>query len=260
MDINGILGIALTYAAFYYGVPALRESFSVYVDVNSFILVFGGTVSATLLSTSWKEFKAILVVFKQLVFKPKKLDPKVAVSLLVKISELSQTQSKQSLVKEGEGVGDGFLEHGLGLVGAGLDRAFIEKALETDINEIKRRHDSVISKVRTMGTFAPMFGMVGTVIGVTQVLQNVTDIDTIVSGMSLALLTTLYGLILSTVIFIPTANKLKGKSAKELVTKEIIVQGILSILDKEIPLKVEKYLMAFLETKAKTEQKGKKGK
>ena len=87
------------------------------------------------------------------------------------------------------------------------------------------------------------------------VLQNVTDIDTIVSGMSLALLTTLYGLILSSVVFIPISNKLRGMSADELITKEIMMQGVLAIMDKEIPLKVEKYLMAYVESKAKKKKK-----
>ncbi|MFT5170870.1 MAG: chemotaxis protein MotA, partial [Candidatus Marinamargulisbacteria bacterium] len=217
----------------------------------SFTFVFGGTIASTLLSTSFKRFKSVLSVFKQLIIKPKKLEPSAAVRELVRISEVAQSSSKQALSSEGQGIGDGFLGYAMEMVGAGLDRDFIERALMTDISEVKRRHEQVSSTVRSMGTYAPMFGMTGTVIGVTQVLQNVTDIDTIVAGMSLALLTTLYGLILSSVIFIPSASKLKGMSNSELITKQIIMEGVLAIMDKEIPLKVEKYLNAFLEQKAK---------
>ena len=239
MDINLIFGLFTMFCAFYFGVPALKESIQVFLDPTSFTLVFAGTVGATLMSTSFKEIKGVLYVFRQMIIKSKSVKPIKAVEILVHISELAQTQSKQSLATEGTGVGDG------------LDRDFIQKALETDISEVKQRHDATIGKVRGMGTFAPMFGMTGTVMGVTMVLQNVTDIDTIVSGMSLALLTTLYGLILSSVVFIPISNKLRGMSADELITKEIMMQGVLAIMDKEIPLKVEKYLMAYVESKAK---------
>jgi chemotaxis protein MotA len=257
MDINLLFGIIVGAIAFLVGVPVLRTEYITYVDPNSFILVFCGTIASTLLSTSFQEFKGILTVLKQLIIKPKKLEPLDAVTKLVKVSEAAQRVSKQALVEEGKDVGDGFLERGLSLVAAGLDRDFVQRTLETDIIEIQRRHGSMCTMVRTMGTFAPMFGMTGTVMGVTQVLQNVTDIDTIVSGMSLALLTTLYGLIISALIFIPAANKLKNISAREILTKQIIMEGILAIIDKEIPLKVEKYLQAFLATKEKIKKKAK---
>ncbi|MFC1754197.1 motility protein A [Thermoproteota archaeon] len=255
MDIMIILGLIVAAIAFYFGVPDLRMDLHTYLQSNSFILVFFGTVASTMLCTSLKEFRNILTVFKQLIFKPKRLEPKDAVKKLVEIAELAQRTSKQALAAEGKGIGDGFMERALGLVGAGLDKEFIRKTLETDIYEIQRRHGDLINTVRTMGTFAPMFGLTGTVLGIVQVLKNVTDIDNIVAGMSLALLTTLYGLILSALFFIPISNKLRGISAREALTKEIITEGILSIMDKEIPLKVEQYLTSYLETKLRKSEK-----
>ena len=83
------------------------------------------------------------------------------------------------------------------------------------------------------------------------VLKNVSDIDNIVSGMGLALLTTLYGLFFSSIVFIPFSNKLKQLSDQEILSKEIIREGVAMILDKEIPLKVEKYLTSFLHSSKK---------
>ena len=134
------------------------------------------------------------------------------------------------------------------MVAAGLDKEFVLDALYTDIDELRNRHSKKISAVRTMGSFAPMFGMAGTVIGVIQVLKNVTDIENIVAGMALALLTTLYGLIFTSILFIPLANKLQALSEEEVLSKQIISQGTEMVLDKEIPLKVEKYLTAYLES------------
>jgi len=249
MDIMVILGFIAACGSFYYGVPELRTDYMLYLQPASFILVFGGTISSTLMSTSLGEFKNILKIFKHLIFKQKAIDELEAIHILVSVSEKSQTASKQDLTLTGKPIGDGFINRSLHLVASGLDKPFILRTLETDIQEIERRHVKFINIIRTMGAYAPMFGMIGTVMGVTQVLKNVTDISNIVAGMSLALLTTLYGIVLSSVFFIPLANKLKAQSAKEIMTKEMITEGIMMILDKEIPLKVEKYLTAYLESK-----------
>jgi chemotaxis protein MotA len=251
MDIMIILGLIGAAISFYVGMPSLLTEYGTYLQVNSFVFVLGGTLCSIMISTSLTEFKTIFILFKQLIFKPKRLAPKAVVIKLVKIAEIAQGSNKQNLVKEGVGIGDGFLERALVLVAEGLDAEFIKRTLETDIEEMHARHGAMISMVRSMGSFAPMFGMMGTVMGVTQVLKNVTDIDTIVSGMSLALLTTLYGLILSSILFIPLTNKLRNITARETLSKVIITEGILMILDKEIPLKVEKYLSAYLPGKEK---------
>lgn len=251
MDIMVLLGLLLALISFYFGVPNLRSELFLYFQLDSLFLVLGGTIASTMISTSVKQFRSILTVFGYLVFRRKRLEPRQAVEILVRISEKAQSSNRQALSTEARGVDDGFLYRALSLVGDGLDRDFIKQTLETDISEIERRHTQVSNMVRTMGNFAPMFGMIGTVLGVTKVLQNVTDVENIVAGMSLALLTTLYGLILSTLLFIPSANKLKGMTAREVLTKEIITEGVLMIFDKEIPLKVEKYLMAYLASKFK---------
>ena len=251
MDLSLILGFIIAFCAFFFGVEELRNDFGLYIQFGSFILVIGGTIASTMISSSMKEVKKLIAAFKQIVVKPKKIQPFEAVSILVNISQKAQAVSKQELAREGIGIGDGFLERALSMVAAGLDKEFIRRTLQTDIDEIQRRHMLVASKVRTMGTFAPMFGMTGTVLGVIQVLKNVTDITNIVSGMSLALLTTLYGLVLSSVVFIPLSFRLKGASSRELLTKEIIMEGTMAILDKEIPLKVEKHLTSYLEGKFK---------
>jgi chemotaxis protein MotA len=254
MDIGILLGVILAAASIMIGAPDVREDIGVYLELNSFILVFGGTIASTLISIRLVDFKNLFTLFKKVMFNKSALKPAEAVEILVKVSEASQTSSRQALTKLGENKGDGFLTRALNLVGTGLDQEFINRTLVTDITEIRRRHISMNSMVKMMGTYAPMFGMAGTVIGVVQVLKNVTDIDNIVSGMAMALLTTLYGLFLNSVIFTPLSSKLKIQSDKEMLVKEIIREGIWMIMDKEIPLKVEKYLMAYLDRK---EQNGK---
>ena len=156
----------------------------------------------------------------------------------------------------------GFWIVALRMMGAGLDREFVRTALETDIEEMQKRHYKFINVISSMGNFAPMFGMMGTVMGVMLVLQNITDIDSVVSGMALALLTTMYGLILSSVLFIPISHKLKSLTTHDTLVKQIIMKGILAIMDDLIPLKVEKLLIAYLseEVKAKKAKKNERRK
>ncbi|RAP32955.1 hypothetical protein DID80_08365 [Candidatus Marinamargulisbacteria bacterium SCGC AAA071-K20] len=256
MEFNVFAGILIAIVSILIGAPDMRTDIGVYLNLEAFIMVLGGTFASSLISSSFKEFKYMGAALKTVV-KNNQITPVEAVRKLVEISEEAQRSSRQNIVKTAEGVGDGYLKRGLQLVAAGLEKEFIDRALFTDINEINKRHTKYISKIRTMGSFAPMFGMAGTVIGVIQVLKNVTDIENIVSGMALALLTTLYGLFMTSILFLPLANKLKENSQKEIVTKQIIREGILMIYDKEIPLKVEKYLMAFLKSTEKENDKSK---
>lgn len=256
MEFNVFVGIVIAIAAILIGAPDMRQDIGVYLNMEAFVMVLGGTFASTLISSSFSDFKNLSKALKATLF-GKQLRPVDAVKKLVEISEEAQRGSKQDLVNRAEGVGDGYLKRSLQLVAAGLDKDFIDKALFTDISEVSKRHSKFINMVRTMGSFAPMFGMAGTVIGVIQVLKNVTDIENIVSGMALALLTTLYGLFMTSILFIPLANKLKQNSQKEIIVKQIIREGILMIYDKEIPLKVEKYLMAFLKATEKENDKSK---
>ena len=251
MNLNVIFGAVLTFFAIYFGAPDIRENFGVYIRPDAFILVIGGTFASTMTGVSIKEFLGVFKVFKVVIFGArKKSKPNEVIKVLISVAQSAQSGSKQSLGATYKGRNK-FLDRALEMVGAGLDKEFINQTLETDIDELENRHNKMINIVRTMGSYAPMYGMAGTVIGVVQVLKDVTSIETIIGGMSLALLTTLYGLVFTSVLFIPVTNKLKSLSNTEKLANEIIREGILLIMDKEIPLKVEKYLTAYINTAEK---------
>ncbi|MDA1353095.1 MAG: MotA/TolQ/ExbB proton channel family protein [bacterium] len=259
MNLMVVIGFLLGVFCIYYGVPELKDTYQVYLDPHSFVLVFGGTIATTIISTSFKDFRAILTVLSGwMYFKQRKLDNFKVVEKLVAISEQASKNGKSSVVEMGAKFGDGFLDRALNMMSAGLEPDFVRAVLETDVTEVRKRHFKLISMVRAMGSFAPMFGMMGTVMGVMQVLRNVADINSIVSGMSLALLTTLYGLILASMFFIPLTNKLKFLSEDEALQKEMMMEGVLAIMNDFIPIKVEKMLMSYLSSSAKN-RKTKKG-
>ena len=252
MNLNIFVGLFMAYLAIYFGAPDIRKDWIVYIRLDAFTLLFLGTCASTLISTSFEDFKGLIKVFRNTLFKKKThLSPEEAIVTLVNVAEQAQSVSKLALPDLIKNKSDLFLSRGIEMIAASLEKDFIVSTLDTDISENRLRHSKMITTVRTMGSFAPMFGMAGTVIGVIMVLKNVSDIDNIVSGMGLALLTTLYGLFFSSIVFIPFSNKLKQLSDQEILSKEIIREGVAMILDKEIPLKVEKYLTSFLHSSKK---------
>ncbi|RAP29315.1 hypothetical protein DID78_03775 [Candidatus Marinamargulisbacteria bacterium SCGC AG-343-D04] len=258
MNLNVIAGFVIAFFALYFGAPDMREDIVVYLRVDAFVLVFFGTLASTLISSSFEDFGGLFKILRRVIFgKRQFVMPYEMIKILVDLSQNAQNMSRQALGDSSKGINDMFLTRSLEMVGAGLEKDFIIQTLEADIIEVKNRHLKMVSTVRTMGSFAPMFGMAGTVIGVIQVLKNVTDIDNIVGGMALALLTTLYGLFFSSLLFIPLSNKLKNLSDQEVLAKEIVVEGMNMVLDKEIPLKVEKHLTSFIHSSRKDLEKKK---
>lgn len=253
MSLMMIIGTSVALLSIFFGVPEIRETLSTYLDGYSFLFVIGGTIGCTMIGTSFKDFLSTLSILSGwMYFKRKSVSNLKAVTILVEISEQAHRSGKASVLEMGKGVGDGFLDRALGLMSSGLEVDFVRNSLESDIIAERKRHLKQMAIIRSMGSYAPMFGMMGTVIGVILVLQNVTDIDSVVKGMSLALLTTFYGLVFASLFFIPITNKLKLLSEEDVLTKEIIMEGILAIMQNQIPLKVEKKLMSYLSSKVKT--------
>lgn len=252
MNLNIIVGFIIAFFALYFGAPDIRHDILVYLRLDAFVLVFFGTLASTLVSTSFEDFAGLFKILRRVIFgKSQFIVPFNMISILIEIAQNAQSISRQALGDSVKSKNDMFLRRTMEMVGSGLEKEFILQTMEADIIEVKNRHMKMVTMVRTMGSFAPMFGMAGTVIGVIQVLKNVTDIDNIVGGMALALLTTLYGLFFSSLFFIPLSNKLKHLSDQEILSKEIVLEGMNMILDKEIPLKVEKHLTSFIQSSKK---------
>ena len=125
----------------------------------------------------------------------------------------------------------------------------IQEILETEVSYLSERHATGAEIVAVLGTLAPAMGMIGTVIGLIQMLQTMSDPASIGPAMSVALLTTLYGAILANLVFNPLSGKLKTRSKEELLLREMIMEGILSISKGENPRIIEEKLNSFLPPK-----------
>ena len=167
--------------------------------------------------------------------------------IIRKIIELADTARRESLVAlEKVSVEDPFMKKGVMLVADGTEETLVRAVLETEIKFLKQRHLQGQGVLKGMGTMAPAFGMIGTLIGLVNMLQNLSDPASIGPAMAVALLTTFYGAVLANVVFLPMATKLEGRSAEDQLYMEIMLEGVLSIQRGDHPSIVKEKLMAFL--------------
>ncbi|MDP2872520.1 MAG: motility protein A [Bacillota bacterium] len=218
---------------------------SAFWDVKSIIITFGGTFAATLISLPTRQLLEAGRVMRK-AFKVKDVHPLATISELVRFAERARREGLLALEDDADQLDDQFLKKGLQLVVDGSDPELVRDILQTEIAFIEDRHKAGAQLFDTLGALAPAFGMIGTIIGLIQMLRNLDDPSTIGSGMATALLTTFYGALAANLIFIPIAGKLRNRSQSEMLMKEVMLEGILSVQAGDNPRIVEEKLKVFL--------------
>lgn len=249
MDIATILGVIVGLGFVIGGILA-DGSVLDFWDLASILIVFGGTIASTLVAYPLKSvLEAVKVASKA--FKKQDEDP---YEIIVQINGLANIARKEGLLaleEASEEIDEEFLKKGTMLIVDGTDPELVRNLLETELSFIEERHSMGQGIFEAMGSYAPAFGMVGTLIGLINMLKKLDDPSSIGPSMAVALITTFYGSLLANLLFIPIANKLKLKSREEILRKEIMVEGLLSIQAGENPRIIEEKLKAFLPPKAR---------
>lgn len=247
MDIATIIGLI---AAFGLVVSSMTMGGGVglFVNVPSLLIVVGGTIGTTLINYPLKEMIGIVGVIKNAFFNKAQQTTEI-IERLVDFAGRARKDgilALQSAVKEAN---DPFIEKGIQMAVDGQEVESIETILVTEIDNIKIRHKLGSEIMTTMGTFAPAMGLIGTLIGLVQMLQNMSDPSSIGPAMAVALLTTFYGAMLANIVFLPIAGKLKTRSREEVLVKELTLEGIISIASGDNPRVMEQKLLTFLSPK-----------
>ncbi len=211
------------------------------------MIVLGGTFGAALINYPMKDIIRVLRVVKNAFFH-KETDYLSIIPDIVRYAKLARRNGLLALDKAIDEIDDHFYYEGLRLVVDGTKPAVLKEVLRNEIDFMAARHMVGISIFRAMGQYAPAFGMIGTLIGLIFMLQGLDDATQIASAMALALITTFYGAILSNILFLPLAGKLKERSKAEILKKEMILAGILAIQAGEVPGLVEQRMVSFLPT------------
>jgi len=225
-----------------------------FIHIPSLAIVAGGMISSTLIHFSLSQFLGIIsVVKKTLLFKlPSENE---LVQQMVNFSAINRRDGALALEQQIPKVTDSFLVKGLQLVIDGQEADTIEEQLGLEIQYLQQRHSTGKKILDFMGASAPAFGMIGTLIGLVQMLGNLSDPSGIGKGMATALITTFYGAFLANVVFIPLAGKLEIRSKEETLLCEMTVEGLLAIARGESPTAVRERMQAFVSAKHREELK-----
>ncbi len=247
MDLATLIGIVLGFGLVI-GSMALGGSVTAFFNVPGLLIVVGGTFAATFIMERMKNVLSAFSVLMNVFFdRGGPLEELVPV-----ITELATKARKEGLVSlEGENIPDEFMARGVRLGVDGLSPEVVTATLSAELKAVKRRHQRGQSIFRFMATTAPSLGMVGTLIGLVQMLKTLDDPAAIGPAMAVALLTTLYGAILAFLLFGPFAEKLEKRSAEEADRKNLAIAGVESILRGDNNLVIQSKLEAFLAPSAR---------
>ncbi len=242
MDIGTLIGLLAGFGLII-GSILMGGGLGAFIDIPSILIVIGGTISVTfVMFPMGTVFGAIKVGMKA--FFTKSLDPN---EIINQISSMAEVARKDGLVAlEKVQTNNEFLKKGCTLVADGNNSETVRSVLEIELAFMKQRHSTGQDIFKSMGSMAPAFGMIGTLIGLVKMLQTLDDPSSIGPAMAVALLTTFYGAVLANVMFIPIAKKLEERSKEESLYMEIIIEGIVSIANGEHPIITKEKLKAFL--------------
>ena len=251
MDIATIIGLVASFVLMIFGMVYNQGTVDftrviAFLDVPSMLITFGGAFMCMLAtSDSIGVFVAHLKSFGLAT----KVYSASEAEMIGKVIELSNTARKEGLLEleeAAQSIDEPFLKKGILLIVDGTDPEFVRGILETELDCIGSRHKGTISFWENLASMGPAWGMIGTLVGLINMLGNLSDINSVGPNMAIALVTTFYGSLLANWICTPVATKLKANSEKEIMIKEIIVEGLLSIQAGENPRIIEEKLKSFI--------------
>lgn len=216
-----------------------------FLHAASVMIVVGGTIASGMIGAKMKNF---IGAFRALgvTFKPPVLDPAAAIDTIVQLANTARKEGVLALEESATNMGDQFLKKGIMLIVDGTDPELVKGIMETELGYTEERHNGFSSFFESLATYAPSWGMMGTMIGLILMLQDLDDPDNLGPMMSIALITTFYGCILANFLFNPIAYKLKDISKEEILFRTVMVEGMLSIQAGENPRIIEEKLKSFL--------------
>lgn len=245
MDLASIIGVLLALIMMAVSVVMGGGSFASFWDTASVLMVFGGTLGAVLVCFSLRHVMMLPKVMRKIFFN-KPINQRELVDTMVQLSEVARREGLLALESRLADIQNPFIRLGVQMAVDGTRPEVIEDVLKTDIEAVAMRHRDGKGMVDQIGRFGPAFGMIGTLLGLIIMLGNMSDPSKIGSGMAVALITTLYGAVLSNALFLPFSEKLAAITKNEMIGREIILRGVMAIQSGENPRVIEQKLSTFL--------------
>lgn len=259
MDLGTLLGLVAGIGIIVVGIIQSGGDLFWFYNFNSILIVLGGTIAATLVALPLKAVGNIFNILKK-VFIGEQYDYIGTIDEIVEKAQKSRKDGLLSLEADLPNMKAGFFKNGIELAINERESSRLRTFLNLEMNNIQSRHIAGQELFLYMGTYAPAFGMLGTVLGLIVMMNNFAGgseessasydvaekFAQLLSGMGLALITTFYGVFMANMIFLPIGGKLKRKSENEMMLKNIVVEGIISIHAREHPILIKEKLMTFV--------------
>jgi chemotaxis protein MotA len=248
MDIASLIGVILALGLIFSSIALGSAPFAAFIDIPSFLVVVGGAVAAALICFPFGSMlRSPIVILK--VFLNKSEDRLALIKQIVDLAETARRDGLLALESKVAGIENPLVRTGIQMAVDGSTPDVVEEVLRTEVEAICARHREGKGIMDQMGRFAPAYGMIGTLMGLIMMLQDMSDPSGIGAGMAIALITTLYGAILANVFFSPFAEKLGLMSRKEMISLEIAIRGVMAIQSGESPRAISQKLRTFLPPK-----------
>ncbi|MCQ4726582.1 MotA/TolQ/ExbB proton channel family protein [Anaerotignum faecicola] len=266
MDLTTIIGIILGGILITFGIVFDMEAgvdfakMINFLDVPSVLIVVGGTLAAVVASYPASMLKQIPKHMK-IILDDKKFKPMEYIDLLVEFSQIARKNGLLALEEKANQQTDPFLKQSIMLIVDATDPEKVKSILANDLDYLADRHAEGVGMYEKASAYAPAFGMIGTLIGLVNMLKGMsldsgTGTSSLGADMSVALITTFYGCVMANLIFMPIAKKLSVRNDEEYLCKQIIIEGVLSIQSGENPKFMKEKLISYLEQRQRDAANG----
>ncbi|MFD1037059.1 flagellar motor stator protein MotA [Virgibacillus byunsanensis] len=249
MDKTSIIGVLVGFIAIGLGMVLKGVGFGALLNPAAILIIFLGTAASVCIAFPMSTLKNVPALFKIIFKEDKSNNIKDIITMFTKWADITRREGILALESEMDDVTDTYLTSGVQLVVDGQSSDFIQDVMLEKIDAMEERHYKGISIFTQAGTYAPTLGVLGAVIGLIAALGNMSDLDKLGSAISAAFIATLFGIFTGYVLWHPFANKLKEKSKQEVLLKQIMLEGLLSITNGDSPQVIKDKLGSYLPSK-----------
>ncbi len=245
MDLMTIIGATVGFGVVFF-ILSTGNMTRFLLNPEAIILIFGGTLGSVLISYPWSAIQHVPSGLWMMLRPPRRPSPQKLIDAFVRLAEISLREGTEALRKAIPQAPHPFLGDGLHMIVDGLDADVLRDRFERDIIATRQRHLQISNIFRSAGTFAPIFGLLGTLIGVVQVLRNITNPSAMGASMAVAMTASFYGIFSANFLFLPIATKLNFYSEEEMLNRELIAKGLLSLYHRDAPWLISRKLEGYM--------------
>ena len=248
MDIASLIGLILAIGLIFASIAIGNPPFTAFIDIPSLLVVLGGASAAVLICFPIGSLlRSPMIALKVILNKSE--DRLALIRQIVELAETARRDGLLALESKVQDIENTLVKTGIQMAVDGNSPEVVEEVLRTEVEAIASRHREGKNIMDQLGRFAPAYGMIGTLMGLIMMLQDMSDPSGIGAGMAVALITTLYGAVVANVFFSPFAEKLGLISRNEMVSFEIAIRGVMAIQSGESPRAIDQRLRTFLPPK-----------